>query len=161
MSNPEKEYIVRLATEVIESLGREDMFLVDVIFKKGRKTLVNVLADTDTGIQLKECVHISRKMSARLEEDNFFEFPYTLEVSSPGTERSLDSLRLYRKNQGRELRVFLKEGNELLGKLLEVKEGGIVLETAKIGSKKGEKELSEIALDQIRESVVNISFKVQ
>jgi ribosome maturation factor RimP len=161
MSNPEKEYIVRLATEVIQSLGREDMFLVDVVFKKGRKTLVNVLADTDTGIQLKECVHISRKMSARLEEDNFFEFPYTLEVSSPGTERGLDSPRLYRKNQGRDLRVFLKDGKEQSGKLLEVTDTAVVLETAKVGGKKGEKELSEIPFEQIRESLVNISFKVQ
>lgn len=161
MDTPEKEYIIRIANEVIESFGREDMFLVDIIFKKGRKTLVNVLVDTDTGIQLKECVHISRKISARLEEDDFFQFPYVLEVSSSGTDRPLNAVRLYEKNKGRELRVFLEDGTELTGRLMEVDMKRIVLEVAKIGGKKGEKELRELSFEQIKESKVIISFKVQ
>jgi ribosome maturation factor RimP len=159
MSHPEKEYIIRLVTEVIQDLGREDMFLVDVIFKKGRKTLVNILADTDSGIQLQECVSISRKLSARLEEEDRFDFPYTLEVSSPGTERPLDTPRMYRKNAGRELKVFLKDGREITGKLLEISETGIDLEVAKADGKKGEKEGIMIPFDSIRESKVLISFK--
>lgn len=159
MSHPEKDYITRLVTEVIADLGREDMFLVEVIFKKGRKTLVNILADTDTGIQLQECVSISRKLSARLEEEDRFDFPYTLEVSSPGTERPLDTLRMYRKNTGRELRVFFKDGTEVSGKLLQVLEGAVELEVAKTDGKKGEKETVTVPFEAIRESKVLISFK--
>lgn len=159
MSNPEKDYITRLACEAIESLDRADMFLVDVVFRKGRKTLVNVLVDTDSGIQLQECVHLSRKMSARLEEDNFFDFPYTLEVSSPGTDRPLDSPRLYHKNIGRELRVFLKDGSEVQGRLTADDPEGITLEVAPPGKKKGEPEQVAIPFSSIRESKVIISFK--
>lgn len=161
MDTPEKEYIIRVANEVIDSFGREDLFLVDVIFNKGRKTLVNVLADTDSGIQLKECVHISRKISARLEEDDFFQFPYVLEVSSPGTDRPLNAVRLYEKNKGRELRVFLEDGSDLTGKLMDVDMKNILIQTVKVGGKKGETELRSLSFEQIKESKVIISFKAQ
>lgn len=132
---------------------------MELIYRKGRKTLIHVLADTDTGIQLKECVSISRKLGARLEDDENFQFPYTLEVSSPGTDRPLDSIRLYQKNTGRELQVFFKNGTETGGKLTEVRENSILLEVPVPKSKTKEVITQEIPWDDIKESKVIISFK--
>jgi hypothetical protein len=66
---------------------------------------------------------------------------------------------MYRKNTGRELRVFFKDGTEVSGKLLQVLEGAVELEVAKTDGKKGEKETVTVPFEAIRESKVLISFK--
>jgi len=157
LSALEKEHIVQIASGVIESLEREDMFLVDVIFRKGRQSLVHVLVDTDSGVKLAECVSISRKMSALLEEDPIMQFPYTLEVSSPGLDRPLDSPRQYLKNIGRELIVQTIEGEPVTGVLDSVNVSGIVLKVSI--PKKKETSLQAVSFDMIKESKVKISFK--
>lgn len=155
METSEKEYIARLVNEIIAGFDREDLFLVEVLFKKGKRSAIHILADTDNGITLKECVSISRKLGALLEEDPEFQFPYTLEVSSPGLDRPLLLKRQYQKNIGRSLRTVLKTGEIHEGVLTDVRADDFDL---KVINKK-ESALITVSFDTLKETKVVISFK--
>lgn len=155
METSEKDYIARLVNEIIAGFEREDLFLVEVLFKKGKRSAIHILADTDNGITLKECVSISRKLGALLEEDPEFQFPYTLEVSSPGLDRPLLLKRQYLKNIGRSLRTVLKNGEIHEGVLTDVRDDDFVL---KVINKK-ESSLITVSFDALKEAKVVISFK--
>ena len=152
----ETDKLGRVVQEIIDETGRTDLFLVDILFRKGRKNLVHVLVDTDTGIQLEDCVRLSRKLSQALEEDPDFQFPYTLEVSSPGIDRPLRLPRQYARNIGRNLQVRLKDGREVKGRLLEVNGETLVLEIP--GARKMPPVSESLTLTDIVETKVQISF---
>lgn len=152
----EIEHIRQLVLQIIAETGKEDLFLVDVLFTKGRKSAVHVLVDTDTGIQLESCVSISRKLSKVLEEDPEFQFPYTLEVSSPGLDRPLILDRQYQKNIGRNVGIVLKDGTKFNGKLLQTQNGTIILQIP--GTKKEPAIEMTFLLENIKETKVTITL---
>ena len=54
----------------------------------GRRRLLRVVVDSDRGVSLDDAAAISRKLSAALDAAPVMgDFPYTLEVSSPGVDR--------------------------------------------------------------------------
>ena len=94
-----------------------------------------------------------------LEEEELMESKYTLEVTSPGVDFPLSSLRQYRKNVGRKLRITLKEGKDLKGVLKEVDEQKILIDKE---VKKGKNIMHEplaVAFDEINKTIVQVSFK--
>jgi Uncharacterized protein conserved in bacteria len=99
-------------------------------------------------------------VSGEIEALELIDSAYRIEVSSPGVDFPLSSERQYRKNIGRELKVFLQDGKELKGKLISVSESGIVLE-AKMKEKGKKAVLQEVnvAFEDIKKSVVQVSFK--
>jgi ribosome maturation factor RimP len=99
-------------------------------------------------------------VSGEIEALELIDSAYRIEVSSPGVDFPLSSERQYRKNVGRELKVFLQDGKELKGKLISVSESGIVLE-AKMKEKGKKAVLQEVnvAFEDIKKSVVQVSFK--
>lgn len=89
-----------------EILAGIDAFLVEVSVKHdGRGTLVRVLIDTDAGITIDQCAHVSRELGRVLDTGSVFEGSYRLEVSSPGIDQPLKFLRQYGKNVGRRYTV--------------------------------------------------------
>jgi len=68
-------------------LPGDQYFLVDVITKGNRGSQkIIVLVDGDDGISVDVCSRISRSLSRELDELDFVEGKYTLEVSSPGID---------------------------------------------------------------------------
>ena len=56
----------------------------------GRRRLLRVVVDSDRGVSLDDAAEISRTLSAALDSEPVMgDFPYTLEVSSPGVDRPL------------------------------------------------------------------------
>ncbi len=139
-----------------------DVFIVDIFLNRGPQSVLSILVDTDPGINIDECAKISRQLNRYFEEENPWNFPFRLEVSSPGVNRPLVLHRQYIKNIGRKLKVFLEEGGTVKGKLESVDEEKIVLRPApKKKKKKGapeEPETIEISFDMIKEAKVEISF---
>ena len=85
---------------------------------------------------------------------------YVLEVSSPGLDFPLSSKRQYLKNIGRKLKVSLQDGKELEGELLAVGDAEIRLKVkVKEKGKKATEEEMPLPLDQIKKSIVLVSFK--
>ena len=76
-----------LAQPVLEELG---LRLWDVAFEKeGSSWYLRYLLDKDGGVDINDCEAFSRRMDAVLDEADPISQSYTLEVSSPGIERSL------------------------------------------------------------------------
>jgi ribosome maturation factor RimP len=137
---------------------KPNLFLVDVKFHSNGKLIV--LVDGDNGIGIDDCVAISRHVGFHLEEENVIETAYNLEVSSPGIDTPLTSLRQYAKNVGRSLAIKMADGAKREGKLTGITEDAIVIEEKiKEKGKKAETVESVIPIDKITETKVLISFK--
>lgn len=154
--------VIELIEEKITD--RPDLFIVDV--KMHGSGLLTILMDGDQGIGIKDCADISRHVGFHLEEENVIEQAYHLEVSSPGIDTPLKSVRQYSKNIGRSVRVKLADGATREGQLISVDESGITIEESvkparSAGEKNKKAQLVEnfIAFDQIAETKVLISFK--
>jgi len=137
---------------------RPELFLVDVKMLPNNKLIIHV--DGDEGISIQDCVAISRHVGFHLEEENTIETAYNLEVSSPGVGEPLLLHRQYSKNIGRELSIKLAGGDKKEGKLIEVGEAAITIEEqVKEKGKKVQLVSSQVALNDITETKVLISFK--
>lgn len=138
-----------------------DCFLIELKLHPNNK--LDVFLDSDTGITLERCRKISRYLEAYLDESGQLGEKYTLEVSSPGVGRPLQLKRQYPKHIGRKLKVKLKADGEIEGILEAVGEEAITIEQ-KIVEKEGKKKkrlkvATEIPFTDIREALVQVSFK--
>jgi len=152
--------VEKRVSELVEEkiADRPDLFLVDVKMLPNNKLIIHV--DGDQGISIQDCVAISRHVGFHLEEENAIETAYNLEVSSPGVGEPLKLLRQYAKNIGRELGLKLTNGDKKEGKLVEANESTITIEEkVKEKGKKIQLVNSQIALNDITETKVLISFK--
>ncbi|MEM6629245.1 MAG: hypothetical protein AAF694_06210 [Bacteroidota bacterium] len=126
---------------LIELILEEDpeIFVVDIHLKRGKKNVLSIKIDTDEGISLKTCTTVSRRINKWLEaEEPLGDNTFSLEVSSPGVGFPLKLARQYPKNVGRILRVTTNDGETHQGKLLEVNEKRIQIDTS-IQTLKGRK----------------------
>ena len=113
-----------LVTPLIEQNNFE---LVDIEYvKEGSNWYLRVYIDKPGGINVDDCELISRALSDKLDEEDFIDDAYILEVSSPGLgrplkkdkdfERSLGEdveIKLYRMKDGtKDYRGFLKSYNK-------------------------------------------------
>lgn len=74
----------------------------------GRRRLLRVVVDSDRGVSLDDAADVSRELSAALDAVAVMgDFPYTLEVSSPGVDRPLTEPRHWRRAAGRLVRATL------------------------------------------------------
>lgn len=148
--------VIELVEEKIAD--RPDLFIVDV--QMHNSGILSILVDGDNGVAISDCVAISRHVGFHLEEENTIEQAYRLEVSSPGVDTPLKSIRQFRKNINRSLKVKLTDGNIREGKLLSADDSGITIE--EIIKEKGKKAVtieSFIQITDISETLVLVSFK--
>ena len=52
--------------------------------KEGGNYFLRAFIDKPEGITIDDCVLVSRQASKRLDQEDFIEDPYTMEISSPG-----------------------------------------------------------------------------
>src|SRR5262245_45601102 len=88
----DSERLARLIEPAVHAMG---MDLEGVrLTSAGRRRLLRVTVDADGGVSLDNIAEVSRELSARLDDAAAMgEAPYTLEVSSPGTDRPLTEPR--------------------------------------------------------------------
>jgi ribosome maturation factor RimP len=76
----------------------------------GRRRLLRVVVDSDRGVSLDDAAAVSRELSAALDTVAVMgDFPYTLEVSSPGVDRPLTDRRHWRRAVGRLVEVTVTD----------------------------------------------------
>ena len=80
----------------------------------GRRRLLRVVVDSDHGVSLDDAAAVSRQLSAALDSVAVMgDFPYTLEVSSPGVDRPLTDPRHWRRAAGRLVQVTAADAGAL------------------------------------------------
>ena len=82
--------------------------LVDVEYvKEGANWYLRVFADKEGGININDCVLISRALEEKLDADDFIEEAYILEVSSPGLGHPLKKEKDYIRSIGKSIDIKL------------------------------------------------------
>ncbi len=147
-----ESYIEESLGTLFSQADYSNYFLLEV---QGKGSKYTVFIDSDTGVSFTDLQKISRYLEERLEEDRIVPEDYTLDVSSPGVDRPLKMTRQYVKHIGRKLKVTLNDETVTTGVLTEADETSITLTT----KKKKETNTQEIPFTDIKESVVQISFK--
>jgi ribosome maturation factor RimP len=151
-----KEEVSKLLNDAL--LERPHVFLIDLSISDTYKIIVTL--DADKGVNLQDCIDISRSIENNLDRETH---DYSLEVASVGVGSPLKLLRQYKKNVGRTLLV--KTNNETIeAELMEANDDFIELswlsrEPKKIGKgKETVQKRIELPYTEIKEAIVTINF---
>jgi ribosome maturation factor RimP len=93
-----KEQIAEIAQKAAAENNLELVHVEAVGSQK--EPIIRVFLDKPAGITHEDCSIVSQEIAARLDEADFISPDYTLEVSSPGLERELYSLKDFEKFVG-------------------------------------------------------------
>jgi len=103
-----KREIIEQKTEeilipIMEELGFE---LVDVEYvKEGSSWYLRAYIDKPGGININDCETVSRRLSDILDEKDFIDDAYIMEVSSPGLGRPLKKEKDFKRSLGMEVDI--------------------------------------------------------
>ncbi len=150
-----QEYVERLEEIAKEACGNFQTALYDLELKSVSKgLLVLVYVTKITGISVGECQKISKYIARILEEEDFINESYFLEVSSPGLERALKQKRHYVNaiNELVQVTYHIEDENiTIVGTLKEVLPNEINLEV--------EGEIKAISFTSIKKTRTYFDFK--
>lgn len=151
--------LAALLGPAIEQIGI-DLEDVEVV-SAGKRRLVRVLVDTDTGVSLDDVSAASQAISAVLDapaaDAVLGSAPYVLEVSSPGVDRPLTAPKHWRRSTGRLVRATLTGGTEVTGRVIEADDEGVRLAPSD-DSKAAAGEPRILSFDQISSARVQVEF---
>ena len=103
-----EEYEIKTEELVMPLIEQNNFELVDVEYvKEGSNWYLRVYIDKENGINVDDCELISRALSDLLDEKDFIEEAYILEVSSPGLGRPLKKEKDFARSIGEEVDVKL------------------------------------------------------
>jgi ribosome maturation factor RimP len=161
--NPEA---ARLRALLEPSVQANRLYLEDVSIIPGSHRVVHVVVDLPQeetgGVSLDVIADISKVLSDVLDNDPADDGrPYDLEVSSPGVGRPLTEPRHWHRAKGRMVKVNVVQGDNLMGRISSVDDGGVTL-VPEIAVKKGMKPKQgdpiKLPFDRIRNGKVEIEF---
>ena len=135
-----------LLTPIVESHGFE---LVDVEYvKEGGTWYLRAYIDKPGGIAVDDCELVSRAFSEILDEKDYIEDSYILEVSSPGLGRPLKKEKDFKRSLGEEVEIrtyrAVDRQKEFIGILTDYDKDTVTIEMEDETKKTFER--SEIAL---------------
>jgi len=139
------EVISSTLAPIISGAG---FYLEEVTLSSDAPKILTVIIDGDTPLNLDQVTSVTKEISELLEQlPELGDFPFTLEVSSPGIDRPLTLPRHWRKNLGRLVTITLQDGSVVKGRI-----GELVDQLIKIDER-------ELALSDITRAQVEIEFK--
>jgi ribosome maturation factor RimP len=120
----------RLATVLRPAVAAVGCDLEQVtVSPAGRRKVVRVVVDADSGISLDEVAAVSRAVTEVLDQRDtelFGDTPYVLEVTSPGVDRPLTEPRHWRRAIGRLVEVPV-DGTPTRGRVVAADDAGVEL----------------------------------
>ena len=103
-----ESYESRVEAYLLPLMERHGFELVDVEYVKEAGTwYLRAYIDKEGGIGVDDCEVISRDLSDWLDEEDFIDDSYVLEVSSPGLDRPLKKEKDYIRSMGKDVDVRL------------------------------------------------------
>lgn len=126
----ERADVIRTELEpVVEALGLQ---LFDVTLEGGTHAVLKVVVDRPGGVDLDAIEATTRRVSAALDAADPVRGAYTLEVSSPGVERTLRRPEHFAGAIGATVSVKVRDANgaveRLRGELTAVDDAGVTLQ---------------------------------
>ena len=124
-----QQQLVEMFAPTVTALGYE-LVGIDYI-SQGKHSVVRVFIDTAHGVNLEDCQVVSRQISGILDVEDPIKGEYSLEVSSPGTERPLFTIEHYKQFTGEavSLRFYgmVEKRRKLKGHIVAVDENNITI----------------------------------
>lgn len=103
--------------------------------KEGADWYLRVYIDKPQGVNINDCEVVNRALSAKMDELDFIDDAYILEVSSPGLGRTLKKERHFVKSMGQEVEVktykAINKEKLFVGILKAYEDGAVVIDTGK------------------------------
>ena len=145
----DRDEIARLLEPVV---GAHGLDLDDVsITPAGRRRVVRVVVDSESGASLDEVAQASQAVSAALDDaDVLGGQSYTLEVTSPGVDRPLTLPRHWRRNSGRLVKVRRGDGSEVTGRVTAVRDDAAELDV--------DGRPTEVSFADVAKALVQVEF---
>jgi ribosome maturation factor RimP len=108
MMDAVREKIMLLLEPYLESQGFD---LVDADLTCGHEeNVIQVLADKpEGGITIEQCACLNKKIRELFDGEKILDGDYVLEVSSPGIDRPLTSVKDFLRSYGKEIVFYLKQ----------------------------------------------------
>lgn len=102
-----REVYEQKTEEILQPIVEEHGFeLVDVEYvKEGSNWYLRAYIDKPGGITVNDCETVSRKLSDILDERDYIDDAYILEVSSPGLGRPLKKEKDFKRSLGEEVEI--------------------------------------------------------
>lgn len=94
-----------LLTPIAEKCG-VNIYDVEYV-KEAGEWYLRAYIDKEGGVNINDCVDVNHALSDALDEDDFIEEAYTLEVSSPGLGRQLKKDRHFENSLGQDVELKL------------------------------------------------------
>ena len=121
------------ALSIVESKGYK-IYDIEYI-KEGPHWFLRVFIDRDDGVSVDDCEMISKELGTVLDEKDFVQTNYFLEISSPGIERNLRQSEHFESAIGENIKLKLykavSDTKEAEGKLVFADDNYIVVDTQK------------------------------
>jgi len=144
--------IAEVLTEPLAATGL-DVEAIDLT-PAGKRRLLRVAVDKDGGVTLDDIAEATKEVSRVLDgpegSDVMGEQPYTLEVTSPGTDRPLTHPRHWRRNQGRLVKATLADGRTVTGRITDSDDTRAILDVD--GNR------DEVAFVDVKKAKIQIEF---
>ena len=155
MSTTQSERLRELLEPLVTSQGLDlEEIAVDSV---GRKRVLRVVVDSDSGADLDAIADVSRALSAKLDETEAMgDAAYDLEVGTPGAERPLTEHRHFVRATDRLVKFQLTEDGALVARILAVDEEGRDVEVPGVKGRKAT--TRRIAFPEIAKARVQVEF---
>lgn len=132
-----------LVSEIAEAYLKDSSnYLVDV--SVGTDNAVTVEIDNDNGVNIDDCVALSRHIESQFDRDLE---DFELTVTSAGLTSPFKTLRQYKKYEGKEIEVLSKNGQKLSGVLKSSNDEGFTVTVTKMVKPEGAKRKTEVQED--------------
>lgn len=104
-------------------LDKEGVELVEILYRReSGKMVLRFFVDVPGGITLAECARLNNQIGKVLDESDIPLANYLLEVSSPGLDRPIKTVKDFLRAVGKKVRLlYSKDGREKVGYIGEVK----------------------------------------
>lgn len=130
MASGKQSQLISMLEPAIDALGC-GLWGIDY-HAQGKKSVLRIYIEKDAGVMMGDCERVSRQVSSILDVEDPISGEYTLEVSSPGMDRSLYKLEQYLLYIGSHINIRLRiafDGRKnFSGVLKGIEEDEIVLE---------------------------------
>lgn len=147
-----------LLSGLVVPLSELGVDLEDVeVSRAGRRELVRVVVDRDGGVDLDLVAAVSSRVSELLDMPplaDAVDGPFVLEVTSPGVDRPLTLTRHWRRAVDRLVRVELRDGSVVEGRIADVPDD-VTVELVVDGERRS------VDREEITRAVVQVEFNRQ
>lgn len=151
-----KEVYEQKTEEILQPIVDEYQFeLVDVEYvKEGGTWYLRAYIDKPGGITVDDCEMVSRRLSDILDEQDYIDEAYIMEISSPGLGRPLKKEKDFKRSLGEEVEIrtyrMIDKQKEFTGILKSYDENTVTIELEDAAEKtfdKGDIALIRLAFD--------------